>query len=159
MFRDGLTPVPPSWHFSEDLLQAWPLTSKGLSVSNVMIIVKSWVNAWCTTTRYHEAVQWPCIFGCDGADDSLCHYLNCPHLWSRVGAHAWTHVDPAIRLGLDRPTPLRLKLLVVASRCYHALKFGHRGVIEQAISDGNFSHVQSHLRILAETFRQELGVT
>ena len=159
MYREGLTPAPDRWFYSDSLTQSWPMVVRSLSVSCVMIVLKTWANAWCTTTRYHEAIVWPCIFSCDGAEDSLRHYINCPHLWSRVTASPWTHVDPTVRLGLDRPTPLRLKFVAVASKCYHATKFGHRGAIELAVTSGDYAPVLHILQTLATLFRQELGVT
>lgn len=159
MFRGSDFPLPSTWHYGSDLLTSWALVSKGLNVSCMMTLLKSWVNAWCTTTRYSEAVEWPCIFGCIEEDDSLRHYLQCPLLWSRVSAYVETHVDPLVRLGLDRPTSLRLKLMVVASRCYHTIKFNRREVIETAVSSGDFSKVWHLLDVLAPIIRDETGVT
>ena len=113
----------PDWRYSTDLSKFGALASRGVGASAIMIIIKSWVNSWCTTTRY-EPVTWPCIFGCVGAVDSLFHYLQCSPLWSRISALAEVHADPIVRIGLDRPTPYRLKLVAIASKCYHALKFG-----------------------------------
>jgi len=64
-----LMPSPAAWHCSSNVTQAWAMTMKGLGVSNVMITLKTWTNAWCTTTRYHEMHLWPCIFGCSDCDD------------------------------------------------------------------------------------------
>ena len=152
-------PAPPKWTLSSDLCHAWPLATEGVSRSVVMTILKSWANAWCTTTRYHEPALWPCIFGCDGAKDTLCHYLNCSHLWSRVAADAAAPVDPIVRLGLEGPTTLRLKLIVVASRVYHTIKFSHRMEVETAISAGRFGRIHEISNILAAHFRQEMGIT
>ena len=148
-----------AWRFSSDACQAWAMTSRGLGVSNVMIILKTWTNAWCTTTRFHETHLWPCIFGCSDCEDSLKHYLNCPHFWSGVCSREWAHVDPAVRLGLERPTGLRLRLVVAASRVYHTIKFSHRADVESAISSGNFEKVRRISQVLAAHFRQELGIT
>ena len=149
----------PAWHFSSNVAHAWAMASKGLGVSHVMIILKTWSNAWCTTTRFHELHSWPCIFGCSDREDSLQHYLNCSHFWSGVCSREWAHVDPAVRLGLERPTGLRLRLVIVASRVYHTIKFNHRTDIENALSSGNFERVREISRILAAHFRQEMGIT
>ena len=39
MFREDLSPMPPTWHFSDDLHQIWPLASKGLSVSSLISLL------------------------------------------------------------------------------------------------------------------------
>ncbi len=39
-------------------------TCKSLGVRTTMAAIKTWSNAWTTTTRMHEAIELPCIFGC-----------------------------------------------------------------------------------------------
>ena len=159
MFRAADGGAFITWYFSGEMLRAWPMASQSLGLSNVMIVIKSWTNAWCTTTRYHEAQIWPCIFGCRGCRDSLKHYCNCPHFWSGVCSQEWAHVDPIVRLGLEEPTTLRLKWIVVASRVYHTIKFSHRVEVETAISSGRFGRIRKISRILAAHFRQGMGIT
>ena len=68
-------------------------------------------------------------------------------------------MDPVVRLGLEEPTTLRLKWIVVASRVYHTIKFSHRMEVETAISAGRFGRIRKISRILAAHFRQEMGIT
>ena len=76
-----------------------------------------------------------------------------------VCPHGWSHVDPTVRLGLERPTALRLKMMIGASRAYHGIKFSHRPVVEEAIASGNFDSVRRINQVLAAQSRQELGIT
>ena len=39
-------------------------------------VLKTWVNSWATSRRYHEAVQLPCLFGCKDGVDKQSHYLG-----------------------------------------------------------------------------------
>ena len=50
----------------------------------------------------------------------------------------YTHADPLIKCCLVHPTPLWAKLIAVASRVYHAMKFVHREVIELCIDSQDF---------------------
>ena len=62
----------------------FPAVSEILShakVFNRMCWLKTISNAWHTTTRMHEDVIWPCIFGCNDCVFNLMHYLVCPVLW------------------------------------------------------------------------------
>ena len=68
-------------------------------------------------------------------------------------------MDPVARLGLEGPTTLRLKLIVVASRVYHTIKFSHRMEVEAAISTGRFGRIRQISHILTAHLRQEMGIT
>ena len=55
-----------------------------------MMVLKTIVNSWTSSYRYHESVLLECVFGCHllhplppGAayHDSLEHYLVCKKLW------------------------------------------------------------------------------
>jgi hypothetical protein len=47
-----------------------------------MMFIKTITNSWSTSNRYHETIRLPCIFGCEGAKDTLKHYLSCDILWT-----------------------------------------------------------------------------
>ena len=58
-----------------------------------MMVSKSDRNSGVTSSRYHESVLLPCIFGCnsncprpmdDHAADDVHHYVRCPALWSVI---------------------------------------------------------------------------
>ncbi len=46
---------------------------KKFRAHDAMRVIKSWVNSWATSDRYHEPVILPCLFGCVGAVDILDH--------------------------------------------------------------------------------------
>ena len=50
-------------------------------------VVKTWVNSWATSRRYHEDTLFPCLLGCEGCQDDLFHYMECPMLWNIIRHH------------------------------------------------------------------------
>jgi len=154
----------PAWTLSAAFCDEWAQVSRHLQGQVVMTVLKTWANAWCTTRRYHEDICWPCIFGCTGAPDTLSHYLSCSRFWSGVLTscklsefHA--HADPLIKCCLCRPTPTRAKVIAVASRSYHAIKFVHREMVQSCIDSGDFSLCMLTLFQVSAHFAAELGVT
>ena len=134
----------PAWTLTAAFCDEWAQVSRTLEGQVIMTVLKTWANAWCTTSRYHEDTLWPCIFGCASAPDSLAQYLSCFRFWSGVLTscklsefHA--HTDPLIKCCLCRPTPTRAKVIAVASRSYHAIKFVHRGMVQLGVDSGDFS--------------------
>ena len=104
--------------------------SKSLGPRMMMILIKSWLNSWTTSTRMHEDETGECIFCCGGGD-ALHHYLRCDHLWTLLISCAglnvkWLTKTPAQRLGFVEPNSTSLLLLVVAFKVYHGMK-GARG--------------------------------
>ena len=119
---------PNTWQYSDSAHQEWSQISKTLSGSIILTVLKTWANSWCTMSRYHEDILWPCIFGCCGARDELAHYLCCVRFWSGIcdACHlqqSLIHVDPLIKISLSQASSFWAKLIAVASRTYHAIKF------------------------------------
>ena len=109
-----------------------------------MCVVKSWAGAWTTSTRMHEPVLLPCIFGCRCSSDTITHYLKCGRLWRAV-AHATSHTaasDPFSRLALTCDSQDLLNL-VLAFTVYHTVKAAHLDVSKRAISTGDFRALAS----------------
>ena len=48
--------------------------SKGINSFLRMCWLKALGGAWTTTTRMHESVRWPCVFGCTDCQDEIRHY-------------------------------------------------------------------------------------
>ena len=70
-------------------------------------VLKTWINSWATSHRFHERIRLPCLLGC-GSDDSLHHYLRCQRLWDLIAEVL--HEPPpfanvADRLGFRLATP------------------------------------------------------
>ena len=123
---------------------------------NAMYIIKTLCNGWGTTSRFHEEVTWPCILGCESETDSLVHYLRCSALWT-LSAHACGSScehelrSPHYRLCLSDPSFDAFKVCGVAFWLYHALKVGHRDVVEDLVSQGDFAGVRTlALELLAD---------
>ena len=81
-------------------------------------ILKTWTNAWCTSSRFHDDIMHPCYFGCE-AKDSMSHYVNCPTLFAVLSfmCEGVTHLhdtvssDPLQRLGVVNPNLWKLKVV------------------------------------------------
>ena len=95
---------------------------KQLRKHDAVRVIKTWVNAWATSNRYHEAVQFPCLFGCKDCADKLSHYVMCPNLYflicQSVQASSW----PLERIGLHNPSQKSLLTLACVFSAYHAVK-------------------------------------
>ena len=45
-----------------------------------MTILKTWLNGWATSERFHEQHGHTWIFGCPRQRATVTHYVSCPHL-------------------------------------------------------------------------------
>jgi len=152
------------WVFTDEFRQQWHQVAKVISKQVIFIVLKTWANAWCTTHRYHENTLWPCIFGCEGDEDELSHYLCCHRFWSGMIEACFlqdfvVHADPLVQCCLRSPSPPRAKMIAVASNCYHTLKLQHREVVQAAVGSGNFAPCMEILRDAARHFASEYRVT
>ena len=110
-------------------------------------VFKTILNSWSTTYRLQEAILLPCIFGCEGCKDELQHYLTCPILWTIATSSAslpapFLSLSPREKICLFTPSESGFRLLSLAYRGYHAMKLGHRRLIEECINKNEFSAVQ-----------------
>ena len=91
-------------------------------------VLKTWLNAWCTSSRVHEVPELPCLFGCHGGRDTLQHYLACRNAWRLMGALGGTFATAADTLLPDRlllspqSTLSALRNLVTLTKCYQSIK-------------------------------------
>ena len=112
----------PDWsEFHKEILQV----SCKMGTSRMMILIKSWLNSWTTSSRMEQEIG-DCVFCCGGGD-ALHHYLRCDHLWPLLISCAkldkkWLFMSPAHRLGFVEPSTTSLLLLTVASRVYHGMR-------------------------------------
>ena len=86
--------------------------------------LKTVAGAWCTTARLHTGVARGCVFGCIDSNDTICHYLQCPILWSLACAamHASEESFFVVsRLGFVEPSACKLRLLAFCHALYHAV--------------------------------------
>ena len=88
-----------------------------------MRVVKTWVNSWATSDRFHEAVHLPCLFGYEAAKDKTSHYVMCPILCHLLTQFRSGVPDcPLKRIGLVDPTRQSLLTLACAFAGYHATR-------------------------------------
>ena len=94
---------------------------KTLSPAWATSIIKTWANAWTTSTRMHELNVKECLLGCPGEPDDLKHYIRCSRFHNLLR-------DDRGRLGiiesflLMSPNAECAFQLVVAFIAYHNLK-------------------------------------
>jgi hypothetical protein len=148
---------------SNDSLASAASRLKKLGPRIAMCVIKTWANAWTTSTRMHEAYELPCIFGCQGCEDDLEHYLICDPLWTVViscssGQSELLHAGPFTKLGLafDDSSIVWWKKIAIAFSCYHAIKMSHRFEILSCHESGNFCQVEDRLLEYARVFSREL---
>ena len=128
---------------------------KSASSAQCTACLKTWVNSWSTSCRYHEADSWPCVFGCAGEKDDLSHYLTCDPLWSL----ACEAVPTGCRWQLPQPHPLEklcflntspagIKRLAMVYRGYHAIRMSHRTLVERCIVSGDYTEIHLLFKML-----------
>ena len=134
---------------------------KRLGVRTSTAVIKSWANAWTTSTRMHEESDIGCLFGCEREPDKLEHYLSCDHLWTVVISCTFRRVEllhavPFVKLGFGENSNEWLQMLSVAFACYHQLKFSHMSEIEACRTAKDYSVI--HLRLVgyARVYSNEL---
>ena len=81
--------------------------------------------AWTTSSRMHESIVHPCIFGCVDCCDEFRHYLICPILW-QLAREALEIQEPSCAVGhrlcISSVSLDSLKLLGFAHLLYHSLR-------------------------------------
>ena len=131
---------------------------KKCRVADAVKIIKIWSNGWATSSRYHEGVLLPCLFGCS-CIDKLEHYLHCPHLlalWTFLAGHVSS--DPLERWGLIRPeSDVFLQIACVFSG-YHAIRREFKRKSELFVNNQNAltgPQLRAAWTFFADAFRAE----
>lgn len=112
---------------------------------SAMLVIKTLLNSWSTSERYHESQRLPCLFGCQTGQtgplppligDSLKHYLRCPNLWVAICSvcRSLPAIHTAERLGLIPVCLDRLCEVAIAFHTYHALKITHLNDIKDILA-------------------------
>ena len=95
---------------------------------------------WTTSSRMHETVILPCIFGCIDCKDEFRHYMICPIIW-QLAKEALdireSYFDVGHRLCLSSANLNKLKLLGYCNLLYHSLRkdsdcFDQNGLIRSS---------------------------
>ena len=126
-----------------------------------LMFVKTIVNSWSTSHRYHETVRLPCIFGCEGCQDCLEHYLSCDILWtaacSALGLNSvWLNLKFPQRIGYPCPNNIHIYLNAVMFKPYHCLRCDFSNMINLSVADNDFSDIHSRSFFLATHFASEM---
>jgi len=142
-----------------------------LSFAWATAILKTWANAWTTSTRMHEDTVLPCLFGCESGRDELAHYLHCVRLWHVIylaeyrfeqnAARLWSDLfsDLGMRMLLKHPSNAAALRLVTAFLSYHAVKQQHREEILLLISTRNEEKLRRRLKPIILAARQHAEST
>ncbi len=86
-------------------------------------VVKTWLNGWATSHRFHEDEIHDCLLGCKGEKDSLTHYVNCPHIYAMLRfLFVDISEDPSVRMEIKAPEIFSFKVISCLFSAYHALK-------------------------------------
>ncbi len=109
-----------------------------------LMVIKTLVNSWATTRRYHEDIQLPCLFCALEFGDSLPHYLACDTLWTLLVSAAslrtsFLGAPPLTRACFSAPSVVGCSLLAGAFLVYHAIRRQHLDEALAAIAAGDLS--------------------
>jgi hypothetical protein len=143
----GVTLNEEGWSKAKALL-------KGTSTHFATIVIKTWLNSWATTSRFHDGRCFHCVFGCPGKDDALTHYVACKRLWCIVRVAFGDAPPPgyvgdvADRVLVADPTQGRLHRLVLAYHTFHAIRGSHIDLVRSAGRSRSFDALK--LASLAE---------
>ena len=88
-----------------------------------MQVIKTWVNSWATSYRYHEEPRLPCLLGCANGCDAQHHYVYCTHI-RNIQASLLPPLSPSDfnRIGIVDPSRHSLLTVVATFAAYHAVK-------------------------------------
>jgi hypothetical protein len=129
---------------------------KRAGVHTATVYIKTVLNSWTTSARYHDEKCRKCIFGCRWAGDELQHYVSCARLWTEVDVATGLDEEKIDtvqqRLMLSEPSRSRARRLTIAFSIYHALKLEALALIQAAEACGEYSAVITKLHALARTF-------
>ena len=112
--------------------------------------LKTWINSWSTSSRYHEDEIWACFFGCSEERDDLAHYIRCPIMWTLAASavpllSTWHPPIPPIleKLCLVKASPVSVKRLAMVYRGYDAIRMKHKRLVNHCITTDEFAQVNS----------------
>lgn len=161
-----------------DLLEFFKLKLKKIQPHLRMLFVKTLTNGWHTSSRMHEAICLPCIFGCKAwpstcldpihanlpskiIRDETAHYLACPILSGLITQA--TGLDHLLNLhelffGSDIDDLTGALACATSYHVHHSIKLGNLPIIQKAIETGTFCHVRAFALSSAESFSNEFDI-
>jgi len=165
-------------HDSDNSFEFFKLKLKRIQPHLKMLFVKTLTNGWHTSSRMHEAICLPCIFGCNALPsnclapiqanlpsklirDETAHYLACPILSGLITQasglnHLITMHD--LILGNDIHDLTGALACATSYHVYHSLKLGNLPIIQKAIETGRFGHVRALAFSTAKAFMNDFDI-
>ena len=121
-----------------------------------MAVMKTMVNGWATTRRFHREKELKCIYGC-GEPDDMTHYWRCQPMWKLVGAPSGMAITSYKDIiGPDRPLETKMiKLLAVAFTTYHSMIKGRPRCVAEADESGDYTLSLRTAAAIAATVARE----
>ena len=117
----------------------------------VFTLMRTWANAWTTSSRMHEQVVLGCFFGCPGAKDELAHYLCCTRFWralktalgsTSTGVPAVLISSPLLdKLAIAPTSQANVLHICALSHSYHTLKHHYRQRLFQLARHNDYAEV------------------
>ena len=151
---------------------------RGLQPHLRMTFIKTVTNGWHTSSRMHEAICLPCIFGCNALPDNslasssttplsnsirdeTAHYMSCPILAGLLTqAFGFDNLITLHQLafGNDKDDHTGVLACATSYHVYHSLKFGNLPLIQKAIETGMFGLVRAFALSSARAFMSDFGI-
>ena len=126
-----------------------------MRTSDGMTSLTTWTNSWATSHRSHDpGGKLPCLLGRRDQQDSLMHYLHCPHMYSLMKFfNRSTDCNPLIRFGLVEPSLDCFSRICMASAGYHAVRRNVRKTSFKLVDmDLSSSDVRRFWTVFAEAY-------
>ena len=130
---------------------------KEIKGHTAMAAMKTMMNGWATTRRFHRDKIIKCIFGCDEPDD-MTHYWRCSPRWQMVSTPTGRQIDSYKDIfGAGKTMELAtVKLIAVAFTTYHSMIKGRPRCIAEADETGDYDVSLRIAAAIAKTVAREL---
>ena len=154
LVRRRLRNLVPEYRAQIDAID-WQLVARRLKAAgshSAMCVLKTWLNAWNTSTRFHDAIVLPCVFGCRDCEDCTAHYIRCPVLWGLASSSTAVPIlHPYIyNIFLLHYDSTCIRNLVVVFATYHTTRKSFHDLAVNAAASGDFSVISRKACALAK---------
>ena len=100
------------------------------------MMIKTWVNAWTTTSRFHEDNILTCILGCT-EKESTQHYMTCPRVWRSLRSVRGFRASPMPqRLALN-VAPADIEAVCTVYHFYHSARHMYMPQLQSLLAAGD----------------------
>ena len=113
----------------EHILNAFRIL-RGFRKHEAMLVIKTLINAWTTSARFHEVTRSACLLGCEVGSDDQRHYVRCDTLQRVVDECLLKQFQlfrsplacNLFRIAIRVPSESTLKFVAATCVGYHAIK-------------------------------------